>query len=250
MDHLPSGLFLTPRDCVLEAWAFSQGVGCKTGACHQGSCLTDTLQHHPHVHSIFRPISPDPAQATPAFSERREEEVECCSFPRRLVPSPLAFEPRRHSDSSMGLVSEMEGEQMVAYEARARRSSLSHAPLCPHPLCHACPSLRLLRTRTEKSAALPPPCMCASQRLSPVPSPTGLLPCTGVHKGSHIESADLSDLNKSLQSITGHKHTPNPPFLRVPPVVAETGPYRPARSHGDEKQMVEFLSATAQPVTS
>ncbi|KAL7827556.1 hypothetical protein SRHO_G00332740 [Serrasalmus rhombeus] len=128
-----------------------------------------------------------------------------------------------------------------------RRCSLSYAPHSPHPLCNTCLSLLLLKTRTEKSAAIAPPCMCASHRLSPVLSPTGLLPGTGVHRGSHVESSDLLDLNKSLQNITGHKHTPNPSLLRVPSVVAEHGLYRPARSHGDEKQMAESLSGDLMP---
>ncbi|KTF95292.1 hypothetical protein cypCar_00041644, partial [Cyprinus carpio] len=60
-----------------------------------------------------------------------------------------------------------------------------------------------------------------------------------VHRGSFSETSDLSQLNKSLESITGHKHQPAPAFLRAPPMKSERGQYRPARSHSDEGHAVE-----------
>ncbi|KAL6456637.1 hypothetical protein MHYP_G00351810 [Metynnis hypsauchen] len=246
MRH-PSGPFLTPHDHVFEAWASYQGAGHKVFTCQQSAHVTDTFRNHPCVQSIFRPISPATMYVTSAQSDSKEEEGENASVTPKLLLSPLPFEPRRHSDSSMGLWCETEREDSEASEAQGRRYSLSYAPHSPHPLCNTCLSLLLLKTRTEKSAAFAPPCMCASHRLSPVLSPTGLLPGTGVHRGSHVESSDLLDLNKSLQNITGHKHTPNPSLLRVPSVVAENGLYRPARSHGDEKQMAESLSGDLMP---
>ncbi|XP_017561191.1 serine/threonine-protein kinase WNK2-like isoform X1 [Pygocentrus nattereri] len=246
-QHHPSGPFLTPHDHVLEAWASYQGAGQKVFTCQESAHVTDTFRNHPCVQSIFRPISPAAMYVTSAQSDSKEEEGDNASFTRKLLLSPLPFEPRRHSDSSMGLWCEMEREDNEASEPQGRRCSLSYAPHSPHPLCNTCLSLLLLKTRTEKSAAIAPPCMCASHRLSPVLSPTGLLPGTGVHRGSHVESSDLLDLNKSLENITGHKHTPNPSLLRVPSVVAEHGLYRPARSHGDEKQMAESLSGDLMP---
>ncbi|KAI4894080.1 hypothetical protein NFI96_032950 [Prochilodus magdalenae] len=246
-QHHPSGPFLTHHDHVMEAWPFSQGPGHKAGACHPSVCVTDVFQNHPRVQSVFRPISPGPVPATSVQLERKEEDKDNASFTQRLLLSPLPFETRRHSDSSMGLWSDMECEDVAASQSRRRRYSFNYASPSPYPMCNACLSLLLLKVRTEKSAASTAPCMCASQRLSPVLSPPGLFPGTGVPRGSHFESTDLSDLNKSLQNITGHKHTPNSPLLRVPSVVAENGLYRPARSHGDEKQMVESLSGELVP---
>lgn len=60
-----------------------------------------------------------------------------------------------------------------------------------------------------------------------------------VHRGSFSETSDLSQLNKSLESITGHKHQPAPAFLRAPPMKSERGQYRPARSHSDEGHTLE-----------
>ncbi|XP_066499459.1 serine/threonine-protein kinase WNK2-like isoform X2 [Hoplias malabaricus] len=246
-QHHPCGQFLSPHDHILDAWASSQGASHKTGACHQSTWATDTHRNHPCVHSGFRPISPIPVHTMSTQSVWKDEEEDNAFSTRRLLLSPLPFEPRRHSDSSMGLLSEMESEDITASEARARRYSSSCSTHSPYPLCHTCLSLLLLRARTEKSAAIPPPCLCSCQRLSPTVSPTGLLPGTAAYRGPLVESSDLSDLNKSLQNITGHKHTPNPSLLRAPSIVAQTGPYRPARSHGDEKQMAESLSGELMP---
>lgn len=164
------------------------------------------------------------------------------SFTAKLLLSPLPSDTRRHSDSSVPLSPESESDGIFS-KSLGCRYCLNHAPLTPHPLCTSCRLLFLSRTRTTKSSIpcvfVPTPCICGDQLVSP----TGLLLGVGGHRGSLSEDSALSELNKSLENITGNKHVPNPALLRVPSMVFKTGPSRSVRSHGDENELTESLSS-------
>lgn len=233
-----TGRFLAPHDNDFEVWRCSHGTGSKAGFRRQSTTVIDTLREHPHIQSVLQPVTPDsiPSPQLELMEKKGNE-----SFTPQLL-SPLPFDNRRHSDSSVMLSPESELDDIFS-KSWGCHYCLNHAPLTPHPLCTACLSLLLSRTRTRKSpipcASVPTSCICDSQPVSP----TGLLLGISGHRGSPRENSDLSELNKSLENITGHKHFPNPPSLRVPSVVFEKGPYQSVRSHGDENELTESLSA-------
>lgn len=96
---------------------------------------------------------------------------------------------------------------------QGRRLSLNPTPHQPQSPCQACLSIFMLGT-------------CAYRRHSPY-SLFPLPHVPDVCRGSFSETSDLSQLNKSLESITGHRHRP------------ERGRYQPARSHSDQGHTME-----------
>ncbi|XP_046727040.1 serine/threonine-protein kinase WNK2-like isoform X3 [Silurus meridionalis] len=238
-SHVP-GCFLTPHDNVYEPLPCPHGTGSKAGFRRQSTTVIDALRDHPHIQSVFQPESPDSISSIP-FKFKRNDS----SAPNLLL-SPLPFDTRRHSDSSVVLSPETECDEPPSKSWGCRRC-LNHIPLIPYPLCTTCLSHLLSRTRTGTNpiscTSLHTPCICEGQPISP----TGLL--LSGHRGSLLyETSDLSELNKSLENITGHKHVPNvSALLKVPSMVFETGPYRTVRSHGDENELTESLSPERMP---
>ncbi|XP_053092215.1 serine/threonine-protein kinase WNK2-like isoform X3 [Pangasianodon hypophthalmus] len=236
-----TGRFLTPHDSDFEVWSCFLGTGSKARFRRQSTTVIDTLRDHPHIRAVPQPISPD-SNLSPQLES--EEINGNDSFSPRLLLSPLPLDTRRHSDSSVVLSPERESDDALSISWGCRHC-LNHVPLTPHPLCTACLSLLLSRTRTIKS---PSPCASVpTPGAGQLVSPTGLLLGVSGHGGSLSENSDLSELNKSLENITGHKHVPNPALLRVPSMGFETGPYRSVRSHGHEHEMTESLSVEQMP---
>ncbi|KAI5621930.1 serine/threonine-protein kinase WNK2-like, partial [Silurus asotus] len=238
-SHVP-GCFLTPHDNVYEPLPCPHGTGSKAGFRRQSTTVIDVLRDHPHIQSVFQPESPDSISSIP-FKLKRNDS----SAPNLLL-SPLPFDTRRHSDSSVVLSPETECDDPLSKSLGCRRC-LNHIPLIPYPLCTTCLSHLISRTRTGTNpiscTSLHTPCICEGQPISQ----TGLL--LSGHRGSLLyETSDLSELNKSLENITGHKHVPNvSALLKVPSMVFETGPYRTVRSHGDENELTESLSPERMP---
>lgn len=234
-----TGRFLTSHDPDFEVWSCSPGAGSKTGFRRQSTTVIDTLRDHSYIQSDFQPVSPD---SNPLPQLELKEMKGNDSFTAKLLLSPLPSDTRRHSDSSVPLSPESESDGIFS-KSLGCRYCLNHAPLTPHPLCTSCRLLFLSRTRTTKSSIpcvfVPTPCICGDQLVSP----TGLLLGVGGHRGSLSEDSALSELNKSLENITGNKHVPNPALLRVPSMVFKTGPSRSVRSHGDENELTESLSS-------
>lgn len=185
------------------------------GAHHASSSVNDLSHEH------LRPTSPSVLQIPPDQSELMERALKSSLL---LVPSPVT--PRRYSDTSVGPSSETKGEESVSVEKQGRRLSLNPTPHRPPSPCQACLSLFLLGT-------------CADGRHSPYSSL--MLPALGARRSSVNETSDLSQLNKSLQSITGHNHQPAPAFPRAPLTSSkpERVSYRPTRSHSDEGHVAE-----------
>ncbi|XP_067269013.1 serine/threonine-protein kinase WNK2-like isoform X2 [Pseudorasbora parva] len=174
------------------------------GARHARSSVNDLIRRHDHL----RP-------ASPCFLQVPESTESSCSMNLLLVPSSVPT--RRYSDTSVGMSSETKGEEPVSMVRLGRRLSFNPAP---HQ-CQACRSLFLLGT-------------CADGRHTAYFS--HMLPAPGGRRYSFNETSDLSQLNKSLQSITGHKHQA---FLRAGLTNPERGSYRSARSHSDEGPTME-----------
>lgn len=238
-----SGHFLTPHDNDFEVWPCSQGTGSKAGFCCQSTTVIDTHRDHPHVQSVLQPASTD---SNPSPQLELKETKENDSFTSKLLLSPLPFDTRRHSDSSVVLSPERESDDALS-KSWGSQYCIKHAPLTQHPLCTVCLSLFLSWTRTKTSpspcASVPTPCMCAGQPVSP----TGLLLGVSGHRDSLNGNSDLSKLNRSLEDITGHKHVPKPALVRVPSMVFKKGPYWAERGHGDQHEMTETLSFEQMP---
>ncbi|XP_060787577.1 serine/threonine-protein kinase WNK2-like isoform X2 [Neoarius graeffei] len=228
-----SGHSLTPHDNDFEAWP-----GSKAGFCCQSTTMIDIRRDHPHIQSVFQPASPD-SNLSPQLELKETKGND--SLTPKLLLSPLPFDTRRHSDSSVMLSPERESDDTLS-KSWGSQYCLKHAPLAPYPLCTVCLSLLLSWTRTKNSPSPCAPvhtqCMCADRPVSP----TGLLHGVSGHGGSLSGNSDLSKLNRSLEDITGHKHVPKPAPVRVPSMVFEKGPYWAVHSHGDEHEMTETLS--------
>ncbi|XP_039530738.1 serine/threonine-protein kinase WNK2 isoform X2 [Pimephales promelas] len=173
-------------------------------------------------HERLRPTSPSFLQIPPDQSESTERRIES-SGSMNLLSVPLPVITRRYSDTSVETSSDTKGEEPVSIVSKGRRLSLNPTPHRPPSPCQACLSLFLLGT-------------CADGRHAPYSSL--LLSAAGTRKGSVNETSNLSQLNKSLESITGHKHQSALAFLRAP-TKPERGAYRPARSHSDEGPAIE-----------
>ncbi|XP_030641126.1 serine/threonine-protein kinase WNK2 [Chanos chanos] len=234
-QHHANGLFLRPVDYQREA-------GFNTGGRRGSTSVIDMLRDQTNLHAFLRPSSPVSPNSPQSESPRVEGGG---TSPTRsfLLSVPLSpLEGRRHSDSLVLESSDTDREDTIPVEALGRRHSLlSPTHHRPRPLCKACLSLLLLRSLTEapplSHLPLPPHCGCT---VTP-PSLIGQSSVGGGHKCTLGDSSDLSELNKSLQNIIGHKHTPPPAFLRAPSNLPEGGCYRPARSHGDMREMEEAL---------
>ncbi|KAF5893214.1 serine/threonine-protein kinase WNK2-like isoform X1, partial [Clarias magur] len=242
-QHHVTGPVLTPHDHDLEVWRYSYGTGSRAGFRRQSTTVIDTIREHPHIQSVFQPISPD---SNPSPRLESNEKMRKDSSTPKLLLSPLPFDARRHSDSSVVFSPDGELDDILS-KSWSCRHCLNHAPLTPHPLCTTCRSHLLSKSKSRKSTSpctlLPSPCIFHGQPASP----TGLLLGVSGQRGSVSESSDLSELNKSLENITGHKHIPNPALLRVPSTVFEPGPCRAVRSYGDEHEMLEALSVEQVP---
>ncbi|KAM9475128.1 serine/threonine-protein kinase WNK2 [Clarias gariepinus] len=242
-QHHVTGPVLTPHDHDLEVWRYSHGIGSRAGFRRQSTTVIDTIREHGHIQSDFQPISPD---SIPSPHLDMNEKMRKDSYTPKLLLSPLPFDTRRHSDSSVVLSPDIELDDILS-KSWGCRHCLSHAPLTPHPLCTTCCPHLLSKSRTRKSTSpctsLPSPCIFYGQPASPTGLPLGV----SGQRGSVSESFDLSELNKSLENITGHKHIPSPSLLRVPSTVFETGPCRAVRSYGDEHEMSEALSVEQVP---
>lgn len=201
------------HDNSLEKWLFFQGPH------HASSSVNDLIRSHVHL----RPTSPSFLQIPPDQSESTERGFERSSS-MNLLSVPLPIATRRYSDTSVETSSETKGEEPVSMVTKGRRLSLNPTPHQQPSPCQACLSLFLFGT-------------CADGRHTPYSSL--MLPTTGARRGSVNETSNLSQLNKSLESITGHKHQPSLAFLRAPLTKPERGSYRPARSHSDEGPTME-----------
>ncbi|XP_051758410.1 serine/threonine-protein kinase WNK2-like isoform X2 [Ctenopharyngodon idella] len=212
-DSHGSGL----HSVIYQSLQDSVSTATQEGARHASSSVNDLSHEH------LRPTSPSFLQIPPDQSELTERGFKSsCSKNLLFVPSTATT--RRYSDTSVEPSSETKGEESVS-AVRQRRLSLNHATHRPPSPCQACClSLFLLGT-------------CADGRHSPYSSL--MLPATGARRGSVNETSDLSQLNKSLQSITGHNLQPAPAFLRAPLTKPERGSCRPTRSYSDEGQATE-----------
>lgn len=188
------------NDNSSEKWLFFQG------AHHESSSVNEFIRF------LLRPTSPASFQKPRDQSEMTEDGLGSSRFGNLLLaPSPVTT--RRYSDTSVEPSSETKGEESVSMARQGRRLSLNPTPHQPPSPCQACLSLFLLGT-------------CADRRHSPY-SLFPLPHVPDVRRGSFSETSDLSQLNKSLESITGHRHQP------------ERGRYQPARSHSDEGHTLE-----------
>ncbi|XP_077073768.1 serine/threonine-protein kinase WNK2 isoform X2 [Siphateles boraxobius] len=213
---LHSVIYQSQQDSVFtttQEWLFFQGPH------HASYSVNDLIRSHEHL----RPTSPFFLQIPPDQSESTERGLES-SGSMNLLSVPLPITPRRYSDTSVETSSKTEGEEPVSVVRKGRRLSLNPTPHQPPSPCQACLSLFLLGT-------------CADGRHTPYSSL--MLSATGARKGSVNETSNLSQLNKSLESITGHKHQTALAFLRAPLTKSERGSYRPARSHSDEGPAME-----------
>uniref|UniRef100_A0A8C2L3A1 non-specific serine/threonine protein kinase n=1 Tax=Cyprinus carpio TaxID=7962 RepID=A0A8C2L3A1_CYPCA len=219
-DSHGSGL----HSVIYQSLQESVSTATQEGACHESSSVNELIRSHECLRFLLRPTSPSSSPIPRDQAEMTEDALGgSCSGNLLHVPCPVTN--RRYSDTSVGPSSETKGEESVSIAKQGRRLSLSPTPHQPPSPCQACRSLFLLGT-------------CADRRHSPFSS--FMLPhIPDVHRGSFSETSDLSQLNKSLESITGHKHQPAPAFLRAPPMKSERGQYRPARSHSDEGHAVE-----------
>ncbi len=188
------------NDNSSEKWLFFQG------AHHESSPVNEFIRF------LLRPTSPAPFQKPRDQSEMTEDGLGS-SRCGNLLLAPPPVTTRRYSDTSVGPSSETKGEESVSMERQGRRLSLNPTPHQPPSPCQACLSLFLIGT-------------CADRRHSPY-SLFPLPHVPDVRRGSFSETSDLSQLNKSLESITGHRHQP------------ERGRYQPARSHSDEGHTLE-----------
>ncbi|XP_048067106.1 serine/threonine-protein kinase WNK2-like isoform X3 [Megalobrama amblycephala] len=212
-DSHGSGL----HSVIYQSLQDSVSTATQEGARHASSSVNDLSHEH------IRPTSPSFLQKPPDQSELTERGFKS-SCSKNLLHVPSLVTNRRYSDTSVEASSETKGEESVS-AARQRRLSLNHTSHRPPSPCQACClSLFLLGT-------------CADGRHSPYSSL--MLPATGASRGSVNETSDLSQLNKSLQSITGHNLQPASAFLRAPLTKPERGSCRPTRSYSDEGQAVE-----------
>ncbi|XP_026126281.1 serine/threonine-protein kinase WNK1-like [Carassius auratus] len=202
----------------------SVSTATQEGARRESSSVNELIRSPECLHFLLRPMSPSSIQIPQNQSEMTEDaHGSYCSG--NLLCAPWPVTTRCYSDTSVGPSSETTGEESASRSTQRRRLSLSPTPHQPPSPCQACPSVFLLGT-------------CADGRHSPYSS--FMLPHTpDVHKSFFSETSDLSQLNKSLESITGHKHQPAPSFLRALPMKSERGQYRSARSHSDEGHAVE-----------
>lgn len=200
--------------------------------------MIETLRDHPDIRSVLQPVSPD---SDPSPQQESKEKKRNDSFSPQLLLPPLPFDTRRHSDSSTVFSPESESDEPLFKSCRCQ-CCLNHACLTPHPMCTSCLLLYLSRSRTRKISS-PTQCKCGGHSTSP----TGLLPGASRHRGSFNDLSDLSELNKSLENITGHKHVPNPALLRVPSLMFEAGTSWTACSHGDEHEITTSRSGEQIP---
>lgn len=189
-----------------EKWLFFQG------ARHESSSVNELIRSHECLRFLLRPTSPS-SSPIPRDQAEMTEDAHGSSCSGNLLHVPCPVTTRRYSDTSVGPSSETKGEESVSIAKQGRRLSLSPTPHQPPSPCQACRSLFLLGT-------------CADRRHSPY-SLFPLPHVPDVRRASFSETSDLSQLNKSLESITGHRHQP------------ERGQYRPARSHSDEGHTLE-----------
>ncbi len=188
------------NDNSSEKWLFFQGV-------HQESSPVNEF-----ISFLLRPTSPASFNKPRDQSERTEDGLGS-SRCGNLLLAPLPVTTRRYSDTSVEPSSETKGEESVSMAREGRRLSLNPTPHQPQSPCQACLSIFLLGT-------------CADRRHSPY-SLFPLPRVPDVCRGSFSETSDLFQLNKSLESITGHRHRP------------ERGVALPARSYSDEGHTME-----------
>ncbi|XP_058244694.1 serine/threonine-protein kinase WNK2-like isoform X2 [Hemibagrus wyckioides] len=231
-----TGPFLTPHDSEFQQW--SHGPGSKVRFRRQSTTVIETLRNHPDIRSVLQSVSPD---SNPSPQQESKEKKRNDSFSLQLLVPPLPFDTRRHSDSSTVFSPESESDDPLFKSCRCQ-CCLDHACLTPHPMCTSCLLLYLSRSRTRKISS-PTQCTCGGHSTCP----TGLLPGASRHRGSFNDLSDLSELNKSLENITGHKHIPNPALLRVPSLMSEVGTSWSACSHGDEHEITKSRSGEQIP---
>ncbi|XP_076859238.1 serine/threonine-protein kinase WNK2 isoform X2 [Brachyhypopomus gauderio] len=216
-----SALLSTPRDDVLEEQCCSHWAGPVAGTRARSSSVTETRMKRPRVHSFSRPESPGRARLL-SQSELKVEEHDRCSARRTLLPPP-PLEIRRHSDSSGGPPGELEWDQSAAGEPFGPQFSLSPTLYSPLPQYQVYPTIFSL------------PSLCgAVPSLGKRSPPSEARPKICRHRRSFSETTCLSELNRSLQNITGHKHAPTPQ-LRVPAVLKEAVLYQPSHDYDDER---------------
>ncbi|KAK2840866.1 hypothetical protein Q7C36_012445 [Tachysurus vachellii] len=234
-----TGPFLTSHNNDLQVWSRPHGAGSKAHFRRQSTTVIEMLRDNPDIRSVHQPVSPDSSSSPqPESKEIKRND----SFSPKLLLPPLPFDTRRHSDSSM-VRSPDSGSDDPLSKSLGCQYCLNHqASFSPHPLCTTCLLLLLSRSRTRQNSS-PTPCICGGQS----PSPTGLLPGVSRLRGSFSDLSDLSELNRSLENITGHKRIPNPGLLSVPSVVFEAGPDRSAHSDCDERETTE--SQIPKPAT-
>ncbi|KAK1786898.1 hypothetical protein P4O66_017280, partial [Electrophorus voltai] len=225
-----SGLLLTPHD-DLEAQSSSLWAGPMAGARSRSNSVTDKHTNRPRVQSISRPESPGHTHILLTRSESKIEEKDHSSTRRPGHPPP-PLDIRRLSESSAGLPSETEWDQPAVGEAHGRQYSLSPTIYSPLPMCHVYSPVFSLMPWAEQGPSL----SSAAPSLGKRSPPTELRPKICRHRRSFSETTCLSQLNRSLQNIIGHKHVPTPQ-LRVPAILKEAVLYQPSHDNGDEREV-------------
>ncbi|XP_051949776.1 serine/threonine-protein kinase WNK2-like isoform X2 [Xyrauchen texanus] len=233
-DSHSSGL----HSVVYQSLQESVSTATQKGAHHESSSVNDLIRRHKHLQFLLRPTSSSFTPKPQDQFELTEDGFES-SPDQNLLLSPLPVTTRRYSDTSVAPPCETEGEETVAKVKQGRRHSLNPNPHCPHSTCQACLLLMqlgsFLETRHMPYSSDPHLCACSVKRILPVGSPMG----PGRRRGSLSETSDLSQLNKSLQSIIGHKHPPTTDFLKVPLAKAERRQNWAASSLNDAQDTME-----------
>ncbi|TSL97260.1 Serine/threonine-protein kinase WNK2 [Bagarius yarrelli] len=235
--HLTSPI-LTLNDNDFQVCTGFHGADTKPRFRSQSTTVIETLQEHPVIESVPPPIKPNSNLfPQPELMDIRKKN----SSSLKLLLPPLPLEARRHSDSSVVLSPESSPDPLS--KSWGCQNCLNQASFPPHSLCTAFLSSLLTGTRISKGSS-PTLCICGGQLISP----------TGVsgHKSSSSDLSDLSELNKSLENITGHKHVPNSALLKVPARGFKGGlfcsTYNPSEGHEIRKsRSTEQIPKPATP---
>ncbi|XP_036389120.1 serine/threonine-protein kinase WNK2-like isoform X2 [Megalops cyprinoides] len=213
----------------------SEAVGVTPGGRRGSTSVVETMRSRAPLQSLLKPLKAGPCCCgrgrglQGSCREQAEQPADPPaaagedSFPLQspymfLHVPPAHWDSRRHSDSSVGPPSGGSGgPEWPAGEGAEQRRVPSPVPR-PH-YCLPCVSL-LLKSRADSLAHALPTCLCAATR--------HLHPHAAGGRSSP-DSADLSSLHKSLQSIISRKG--GSALLRAASP-SESAEYRP-RSHGE-----------------
>ncbi|KAI1892944.1 hypothetical protein AGOR_G00138720 [Albula goreensis] len=248
----PVFLHVSP-DCCGDCRC-SGALGVTPGGRRGSTSVIETLRSRTHLSPFLGPLQsiqcccgrgPGPQGD---WAEQAELGVDEPQSPRRpaegegrcplqnplvlLQVSPLQWDVRRHSDSS---VEPRKGAGPCqgageSTESRHRHPSHTHQP----HYCLACMSLLLKSHRDCRSADSRAACAGAPGSPRSPRSPRALSPAPAGRPGLSPDSADLSSLHKSLQSIISRKAGPCPPKASSPfSPFSEGCAHQPGRSLGE-----------------